>query len=157
MIHLDVKAAVMLLITLLLGVALGALGVSALSRHRADEVQQLRRPPGFVAHMEEVIAPRDSVQRAKIKPILAATAARNEAILQQVNEQLHTALDSMRAQIDPLLDAAQRDRLERASKLAPPIRAGGQGRDGRGPPPDGRGPLPDRSGPPPRGGPPPRP
>jgi len=184
--QIDTKAAVMLFVTLVLGIALGALGVGALSRQRNEQVQQLRHAPGFVAHMEEVIQPRDSAQREKLEPILAATAARNDTILRGTNEQLRAALDSMRAKLAPVLDAPQRERLDQAAKLAPPIRPAGEGRgeqgpprgegpppkggregrrgpppDGRGPPPDGRGPPPDGRGPPgggpPRGGPPPRP
>lgn len=183
MIQMDVKAAIMLLITLLLGIALGALGVGALSRQRNEQVQQLRRPLGFVAHMEEVIQPRDSTQRAKVDSVLALTAARNDSILQGANTQLRNALDSMRAHLDPMLSADQRSRLEKTAQLAPPLRPAGEGRgdrpppeagqpprdgqpprqgsppprDGqgrRGPPPDGRGPP---GGGPPRGGPPPRP
>ncbi len=162
MIQMDVKAAIMLLSTLLLGIALGALGAGALSRQRNEQVQQLRRPLGFVAHMEEVIQPRDSTQRAKVDSVLALTAARNDSILQGANTQLHSALDSMRAHLDPMLSADQRSRLEKTAQLAPPLRPAGEGRGpppgGRGPPPDGRGPPPDGRGPPgdrpPRGGPP---
>lgn len=179
MIQIDIKAAVMLFVTLLLGVALGALGVGALSRERNAEVQQLRRPPGFVAHMEGVIQPRDSAQRAQVEPILAAAASRNDSILHSTNEQLRAALDSMRLRLAPMLDAPQRARLEQAARLAPQMQAPGGGGDrgdrpppregapppGRGPPPDGpppggprgrRGPPPDGRGPPPDGrGPPP--
>lgn len=162
MIQMDIKAAIMLLSTLLLGIALGALGAGALSRQRNEQVQQLRRPLGFVAHMEEVIQPRDSTQRAKVDSVLALTAARNDSILQGANTQLRSALDSMRAHLDPMLSADQRSRLEKTAQLAPPLRPAGEGRgpppDGRGPPPDGRGPPPDGRGPPgdrpPRGGPP---
>ncbi len=124
MMQIDIKAAVMLLVTLLLGVALGAVGAGALSHQRVEQVRELRRPPGFVAHMEEVIAPKDSTQRAKVDPILAATAARNDTILRGTNLQLHATLDSMRARLAPLLDADQRRRLDDAARLAPPIRAG---------------------------------
>ena len=55
MIQMDTKAAVLLLVTLLLGIALGAVGAGAWSHQRTEQMQQLRRPPGFVAHMEEVI------------------------------------------------------------------------------------------------------
>lgn len=171
MMQIDLKAAVLLFITLVLGVALGALGVGALSRQRAEQVQQLRRAPGFVSHMEDVIQPRDSMQRSKIEPILEATAARNDSILHGTNEQLHAALDTMRARLAPMLDANQRERLDQAATLAPPIRPAGdgEGRSDRGPPPprgDGgppprRGPPPDGRGPPgsgpPRGAPPPGP
>jgi hypothetical protein len=151
MMQIEIKAAAMLLVTLLLGVALGAVGAGALSRQRTEQVRELRRAPGFVAHMEEVIEPRDSTQRARIEPTLAATAAQNDSILQGANAQLHAAIDSMRARLAPVLDADQRGRLENAARTAPPLRAGGEGRG------DGRGdrPPPPREGPPPRGGPPP--
>lgn len=172
MIQMDVKAAIMLFVTLALGVALGALGAGALSRQRYAEVRDLRRPPGFVAHMEEVIGPRDSAQRAGVDRILAATAARNDTIVQGANEQLRAALDSMKTRLSPLLDANQRARLDEAARFAPPLRVGADGRGG--PPPGGRrgggpggregpgGPPPDerRGGPPPDGrgpGGPPRP
>ena len=158
MIQMDVKAAIMLLVTLLLGIALGAVGAGALSRQRNEQVQQLRRPLGFVAHMEEVIQPRDSTQRVKIDSLLSVTATRNDSILRGANDQLRRALDSMRAHLNPILSSDQRDRLEKTAPLAPPLRQGGEGRGDRGPPPDGRGPPPDGRGPPPDGrGPPPRP
>lgn len=156
--QIDAKAAVMLVITLALGIALGALGAGALSRQRNEQVQQLRHAPGFVAHMEEVIQPRDAAQRERIEPILTTTAARNDSILHGTNEQLRAALDSMRTRLAPMLDVSQQQRLEQAAKLAPPIRPTGEGRGDQGPPPgDGRGrrvPPPDGRGPPPGGGPP---
>lgn len=142
--QIDTKAAVMLFVTLALGIAVGALGVGALSRQRSEQVQQLRRPPGFVAHMEEVIRPHDSAQRAKVDSVLVLTAAHNDSILRRANAQLRAALDSMRAHLDPILSADQRDRLEQTASLAPPPRPAGEG---RGPPGGGS----------PRGGPPPRP
>jgi hypothetical protein len=152
MMQIDAKAAVMLLVTLLVGVALGALGAGALSRQRSELVRGMRRPPGFVAHMEDVIGPRDSAQRAQLEPILRATAIRNDSILRGTNEQLRSALEAMERQLAPLLDASQRSRLEGAARLAPPIGPGG-GPRGQGPPPDGRrgGPPPDGRGPPPDG------
>jgi len=146
MIQIDIKAAVMLLVTLLLGVALGAVGAGALSHQRIEQVKQLRRPPGFVAHFEQVIEPRDSAQRARIDSLLTFTAARNDTILLEANTQLRRALDSMRAHLNPLLSAEQRARLDKAASLAPPLRAGGQGRGDR---PPGDGPPPDRNGGPP--------
>ena len=162
MIQMDIKAAVMLLITLFLGVALGALGAGALSHQRTEQMRELRRPPGFVAHMDEVIAPRDSVQRVKVESILVFTAARNDSIRETANAQLRTALDSMRAHLAPILSADQRARLEQAASIAPPLRAAGAGpgdqppQEGPPPPRDGRpprrgGPPPDRGGPPPDG------
>jgi hypothetical protein len=159
----DFRAALMLLVTLVLGVALGALGVGALSRQRQQEVRDLHRPDGFVSRMEDAIGPRDSAQRLQIHGVIAATAATNDSIVRAANDQLRHALDSMRIRLTPMLDDGQRRRLDHAANIAPPMRAfPGDGR-GDGPPPDRRdappgdrrGPPPDGGGPPPDRGPPP--
>ena len=157
MMQIDIKAAVMLLVTLLLGVALGALGVGALSRERNDQVRQLRRPNGFVAHMEEVIQPRDSMQRAAIATLLQETAARNDSILRGTNAQLRAALETMRTSLVPLLDSEQNARLAEAARLAPPIGGGQRGGGPRGDGPPRRGGPPPGEGRPGPDGPPPRP
>ncbi|HEX3928928.1 MAG TPA: hypothetical protein VHW65_13105 [Gemmatimonadales bacterium] len=153
--QIDTRAAVILLITLLLGIGLGAVGTGALARQRAAAVQQLRRPQGFVAHLDDVIGPRDDAQRAALAPVLEATAERNDDIIATANSQLRAALDSMRARLVPLLDRAQRARLDamdRAPFGPPPAGRRGEPPPGGGPPDGRRGPPP--GGPPPAGGPP---
>lgn len=150
--NLDVKAALILLCTLFLGAGLGAVGEGALVNARNSHVQDLRRPPGFVAHMEEVIGPRDSAQAGVIRPYLEQTARRNDSVMRAAQGELRAGLDSMRRHLDPLLDPDQRDRLDReaVAPFGPPGgrgRPGGPGgRGGDGPPRGGR-----RGGPPPRG------
>jgi hypothetical protein len=150
------KSALLLAATLAVGVLLGLLGASSLERTR-------RRPPGppaegggLVRHMLEVIQPRDSAQRAAIEPVLERAAARNRDVIRGVNERMRASIDSMRAELLPILDEDQRGRLDEAARRLPPIRAGGGGppfgRRGGGPP--GRG-GPDDGPPPMRGGPPP--
>ena len=152
MIQIDVRAALILIVTLLLGVALGALGSAALVRHRNAEVRELRRPPGFVAHMEEIIQPRDAAQREQIRAALEATAQANDTIIRGANDRLRAALDSMRARLAPLLDNAQRARLDDFARIKPDFGPPGGGRGPRGgPPPDG--PPGDGRGPPPGRGP----
>lgn len=157
----ELKAAMILLGTLFLGVALGAVGTGALARQRNERVQDLRRPNGFVAHMEDVIRPKDSVQHAAIVPRLEATARTNDSIIRWANEQLRATLDSMRAALAPLLEPEQRQRLDAVGRLPDPFGPPGRGGRGGPPPQEGRGPPPQDGhdgpprGPPPRGGPPP--
>ena len=149
----ELKAALILIGTLLLGVLLGAVGTGALAHQRIERVQDLRRPGGFVAHMEDVIRPRDSAQHAAILPHLEATGHLNDSIIRGANDHLRAALDSMRARLAPLLDADQKRRLDEVGRLPAPFGPPGRG----GPPPGGMGPPPDAppgGGPPPRGGPP---
>ena len=146
-------AALLLLGTLVVGVALGALGAGAL-RPRLET----RRPPprgddrgrgtgGFAAHMLEVIAPRDSTQGARVRVIVERAATRNRAHIEDLNHSLRASVDSMRAELAPFLSSDQRDRLERATNQLPPVRGPGPpgpredgGRRGEGPP--GGGPPP---------------
>ncbi|MEO7179881.1 MAG: hypothetical protein ABI141_03525 [Gemmatimonadaceae bacterium] len=156
------SAALLLLATLAIGILLGALGAGAL-RPRLERRPPFAGPPGspgmrgqgrpggrfgFAEHMVEVIAPRDSAQSAAVRVIIERTAAHNRALIEQLNGSLRASVDSMRSELAPILDAGQRDRLERATNQLPPVR--GPGAPGRRGGPGG--PRPD--GPPPREGPP---
>ena len=146
------SAALLVGATLMLGVLLGVLGAGAL-RPRFERTgpppmgapPPRGRPGGFAEHMEEVIAPRDSAQRAAVRVVIERTAVRNRSLIEQLNRSLHASVDSMRVELAPLLSEDQRLRLERATDRLPAVR--GPGAPGPGGPP--------RDGPPP-GGPPPR-
>lgn len=137
------KSLVLLAATLVVGFALGLFADASLVRGRRDQIDRLRRPPGFVAHMERVIQPHSDAQRDSIRPLLEHTAQQNGTIMHDANDHLRAALDSMRTALAPMLDQAQRDRLAREVGRMPPF---GQGRGRGGPPPFGRG------GPPPGDG-----
>jgi len=150
----EAKSLLLLLGTLSLGVLLGAAGTGAVQRERRQEAEEIRRPGGFVEHMLEVIRPRDEAQRNAILPVVRATGERNREIMRAAHTQLRDALDSMRARLDPQLDAGQRARLEEFARMPPPppppprgnARPGRPGAPGEwGPPPPPR----DRNAPPP--------
>ncbi len=136
----------MLLSMLVLGVVLGAAGMDVVQRNTAPYEQPPpapgpdARPPGFVAHMERTIMPRDSVQRAAIRPILEATDGSNRATVDASQRAMSQHLDSMSIQLAPLLDSAQLDRLNQLIRTLDRPRPHG-----------GRPPRPD-AGRPPRGG-----
>src|SRR5438132_3456646 len=103
------KSAMLLTAALMLGVFLGITGAGALER------QRFGRPPmghggpgGLERHMEETIQPRDSAQAEQIRPILARAAERNRQIIAGVNDALRASIDSMKRELAPLLDDAQR-------------------------------------------------
>ena len=145
------SAAMLLAVTLLLGVLLGVLGAGALRPRLERAGPPPMGPPrggpgGFAAHMEEVIAPRDSAQRIAVQAVIARTAARNRLLIAQLNHTLRTSVDSMRVELAPVLDEEQRERLERAVARLPAVRgpggAGPRGQPGDGPPRDGVPPRP---------------
>ncbi|MBX9928863.1 MAG: hypothetical protein K2X99_08115 [Gemmatimonadaceae bacterium] len=169
------KSVLLLLVTLALGVTLGLLGGQTWRATRMRDRERMRGPGGFVEQAERVIQPRDSAQRAAIRPILLAVDSFNRATIEGSNAALRARFDSARRELAPLLDAAQAERLEQMAKRPPPPPGGGPGGpggprgpggpdgrrppppDGMGPPPDGMGPPPDGRGPPPGMGPPPGP
>lgn len=140
------KSMALLAVTLIVGFSLGLFADATLVRGRRDRINGLRRPPGFVAHLESVIAPHSSAQADSIRPILEKGVQRNQEIVRSSRDRLKAALDSMQAQLAPMLDADQRSRLAREIEHMPDQFRGGRGRGG-GPPGRGYG----RGGPPPFG------
>ena len=140
------KSLVLLAATLVVGFALGLFADASLVRGRRDRLTEIRRPPGFVAHMESVIQPHSDAQRDSIRPILENAARQNGEVMRSANDRVKAALDSMRLSLSPMLDQPQRDRLSREIDRMPPFGPGGRGR-GRGGPPGGGGGF-DRGGPP---------
>jgi uncharacterized membrane protein len=144
----NTKSMLLLALTLITGFALGLFADASLVRDRRARIRELRRPPGFVAHMEDVIEPHSDAQRDSIRPILERVARQNNQTIRDVNDQLRSALDSMRTTLAPMLDPAQQDRLAAEVRRMPdavgrggrggPPPFGGPGRPGRGGPPDGR-------------------
>ncbi len=142
----NTKSMLLLALTLITGFSLGLFADASLVRGRHDRIQELRRPPGFVAHMEDVIQPRSGAQRDSIRPILERVARQNNQAIRDLNVRLRAALDSMRVTLTPMLDAAQRERLSaEVDRMPDAFGRGGRGRGG--PPPFGPG-RPGRGGPP---------
>ena len=133
----NTKSMLLLALTLITGFSLGLFADASLVRGRRDRIQGLRRPPGFVAHMEDVIQPRSDAQRDSIRPILEQVARQNNQHIRDLNTHLRAALDSMRTTLSPMLDAAQRERLSAEVDHMPDVFGRGRGRGG--PPPFGPG------------------
>ena len=150
----NTKSMLLLAMTLVTGFALGLFADASLVRGRWDRIDGMRRPPGFVEHLESVIQPHSTAQRDSIRPVLESVARGNQQAIRDVNTRLRAALDSMKTALAPMLDESQRDRLAREVEHMPdPFRPGGRGRGGPGRGGPGRG---DRGGPPEgRRGPPP--
>ncbi len=138
------SAAILLIATLAIGVVLGMLGAGAM-RPRLEGPPPREgpsgppgprgqgRPGGFAEHMQQVIEPRGPEQAAAVRVVVERTAARNHALIEQLNGSLRASVDSMRSELGPLLDAEQRERLERATNQLPPVGGPGAPR-GRGRP-----------------------
>ncbi len=141
----SVRAWLLLGVTLLLGIAIGVLSGGALQERRLARMNDMRRPGGFTAHVQDVIQPTSDSQWARIRPIVEAAAMQNVGMRRMHDSVMRATLDTLRAQLNPMLDERQRERL---SRFAPGRPGGRAGRPG---PHDDRPPRPgdDRGGPPP--------
>jgi hypothetical protein len=140
------KSAILLAVTLALGIIVGLAGAGSIDRLRRERLGGLARPMGFARHMEEVIRPRDAAQGDLVRPIIEHAAERNQRIIGDGNLALRQSVDSMKAELLPLLDETQRLRLDEATRGLPPFGppGGPGGRGGRGGPrPFGPPPPPD--------------
>ncbi|MES3034797.1 MAG: hypothetical protein V4813_12435 [Gemmatimonadota bacterium] len=144
----SVRAWLLLVVTLCLGIAIGVLGGGALQDRRMARVNDARRPGGFVEHVQRVIRPTSDEQWARIRPLVEAADRANGERRRAHDDAMRFSLDSLKAQLDPLLDEAQRERLARFA----PNRRGQPPYGGRGPRGGRRGG--DQGPPPPRDGPP---
>lgn len=129
----DARSSLILLATLLFGIAIGALGAGALAQRRSEHLRELRHRGMFVEHMERIIQPRDEAQREAIRPILEETGRRNHAILDSTHGRLQAEMDRMREELAPHLDQAQRERVEARAHFRGPF--GPHGHPGRHPHP----------------------
>ncbi|NKB86760.1 MAG: hypothetical protein GKS06_00870 [Acidobacteria bacterium] len=118
-------------ITLLIGMLLGALTVGALGRARAGRIEGMRHEDRFVRDMERILRPRDETQAAAIRPVLEATASRNREAMGEFDARMREALETLVRDLEPHLDTEQLARLQRFADRPPPPRRP----PGRRPPP----------------------
>jgi hypothetical protein len=111
----DARSSLILLVTLLLGIAIGALGTGAVAQRRGEHLQELRLRGMFVDHMEEIIRPRDEEQWETIRPILEETGRRNYAIMDSTHSRLENEMERMQERLAPHLDEDQQERVEAAA------------------------------------------
>jgi hypothetical protein len=133
------QSSLILVGTLAIGILLGSVLTGSLARQRTRQVEELRERGGFIEQIERAIQPRDEEQRRAVRPIIETTARENAAIVEEMHTGLRSAMEEMIAELEPLLDPEQYERLSRIARMPPP-RAGAPpppGPPGR-PPPRGR-------------------
>lgn len=105
------KSALLLFVTLAVGMLLGVLGASALQNRRAEKIRDARERGGVVRLMENVIQPVDEAQRAQLRAALEKSEDRFSAARRECRENLGAQRDSLLADLDLLLNPDQRERV----------------------------------------------
>ncbi|MFC2164664.1 hypothetical protein ACFLT2_06690 [Acidobacteriota bacterium] len=135
--NVKVKTALIIIITLIIGIFLGAMLNRALLRHRIQKTFSMHKPDRLVFFIEEVIQP-EAEQRDQIRAIVEKHAGHMEEMRRKFFTEMQSERESFLKEIEPLLTPEQKERLKKGPRGLFP---------GRRPFPERRGPRPDREHP----------
>ncbi len=110
--NIKLKMTFIIVITLVLGIVIGAMVNRAISQNRIRDILSRREPARFANHFENIIEP-DAAQSKQIRNILSKHAKRISKIREKSREELQSSLKSMMEELDSILTPEQRKRLER--------------------------------------------
>ena len=115
-----IKSIGILIVTLIVGVFIGLLvpgffhkvsGRHGQNKGESGTHKPARKGDWFVHKLNEIVKP-DSLQKEKIKPVIAWASSRLDSIEQSANSQASRILDSVKIQLRPIITEAQWSRLE---------------------------------------------
>jgi len=109
--NIKVKITFIIIITLAIGIVIGALLNRTLSQNRIKRILERRNPPIFISFYERIIEP-NADQRDSVRKILDKYAQRFLEIRANSQEELQSSFESMTAELEPLLTPEQKERLE---------------------------------------------
>ena len=105
--NIKVKTMSILIVTLVIGMVLGALIHGAVMQNRLKQTAfRMRTPMGFIQRMERVIQPDDS-QRAEMRKILQKHFQK----IDRYQAEIAGKMDSLRIELETILTEKQKERL----------------------------------------------
>lgn len=108
-----VKLSIIILVTLVIGMMLGALIQGAFMRNQFHKrITRLRTPEGFVRRFERVIQPTET-QKPEIDKILLRNFERLNKRLAPPVQEMRRVIDTLQMELDPVLTPEQQARLHR--------------------------------------------
>jgi hypothetical protein len=119
------KTILIILITLIIGMIIGALVTGVFARHRVRRFRSMREPGHLVARIERIIGPDES-QREAVREILREHSEQFLEIHSQFEGEMLALRDSLKKDLDPLLTDEQKARLERGPRHQGPFEGKGK-------------------------------
>ncbi len=129
----QLKSALILGTTLVVGILIGALATGAWTRHRMRQLNTMRTQPGLVHAVERTVQPTDSVQARAVREAVRRTADRIGAINRRNRGEIAAQFDSLQAELRPILTDEQMQRLVEARARSRQRYRDGRRRGGGGP------------------------
>lgn len=106
------KVALIIIVTLVIGIVLGAMLNRAFLRNRIQRAFADRNPTGMVSFIERNIRPTPE-QREQIREILEKHRKKSVEMREKFMMDMQAEFESMEAELDPILTPEQKNRLKR--------------------------------------------
>ncbi len=106
-----VKIVLIIIVTLVIGIVLGAMLNRAFLRHRIHRAFSDRNPVGIVSFMEKSIRPTPD-QREQIREVLEKHRKKSLDIREKFMMDMQAEFESLEAELDPVLTPEQKKRLK---------------------------------------------
>ncbi len=117
--NIKVKTALIIIITLVMGIIIGAMLNRALLQRRINRAFSWRLPDFMITSIERIIEP-DQEQRKRLREVLRKHSERMMEIREDHRKELQESFESLQKEIDPILTPEQKRRLQR--RLSGPFR-----------------------------------
>ncbi|MEQ9103962.1 MAG: hypothetical protein RIE53_04630 [Rhodothermales bacterium] len=101
------KSVLVLLVTLLVGIGIGAIGWSIVHNQRMDRLRTMRGAGGLYHMIEAYTTPTDATQEAELRDLTTRYQERFNVIFGDVYDQRRVILDSMRVELRTILTPEQ--------------------------------------------------
>ena len=132
--NMKVKTTIVIIITLIFGIVLGALINRTFTHRRIKRAFDAINPIRFTVILERIIDPTEE-QKKQIREILQSHTKQVEELRREAMEGMETSLQALKKELDSVLTPEQKKRLEEMMKKRPPW----MGREGKPwPPREGR-------------------
>lgn len=109
--NMKLKVTFIIIITLVLGIVVGALANRTFSQRRIRSILSSRSPEFFVGFYERILDP-DTEQNKTIREILDKYAKSISESRENFTSEMQSTFESMKAEIDPILTPEQKERLK---------------------------------------------
>jgi hypothetical protein len=140
--NVQLKSALIILVTLFIGIAIGALGMNLFHNNGRPRFTDFRERDAFMHLHEDIIQPNSEAQRDSIHQVLTHFLPRFSELREKHRMEISGLVDSMQTQLEPILTKEQIRRLKERRNNMPP------GPGNFPPPMGGRGSWPLRGNPP---------
>jgi len=106
------KTVIVLISTLLIGLAIGALGWSGVHNYRAEQLDRMRREGGFYGSITRYIEPEDSVQEKQLRTLATAYQDTLGPFWRHYMRHRVVLMESFEEELLPILSEPQKEKLQ---------------------------------------------